>query len=116
MTQRISRVLSLLPFLLAACGGDSDLVRVDVRTDWVPTVEFAEVEIGLDAILRVEAIAGGRINDMELINREMFIYKRDVASLLPVGPTIAQTWTASVQVCSSGDGQYVGKSVFFANS
>ncbi|GEM_PF-844087 len=48
MTQRISRVLSLLPFLLAACGGDSDLVRVDVRTDWVPTVEFAEVEIGLD--------------------------------------------------------------------
>jgi len=34
--------------LLAACGDDTSTLRVDVRTDYVPGVEFAEVEVGFD--------------------------------------------------------------------
>lgn len=34
--------------LLTACGEDTTTLRVDVRTDYVPGVEFAEVEVGFD--------------------------------------------------------------------
>ena len=93
-------------------------ISQSIRSNHISVVADCSLCILADQqlIQRIVTFIDGRINDMELINREMFIYKRDVASLLPVGPTIAQTWTASVQVCSSGDGQYVGKSVFFANS
>jgi len=34
--------------LVAGCGDDTATLRVDVRTDYVPGVEFAEVEVGFD--------------------------------------------------------------------
>lgn len=43
-----SRLLCAL-VLLAACGDDTTTLRVDVRTDYVPGVEFAEVEVGFDS-------------------------------------------------------------------
>lgn len=42
---------SLLAILLLTlgCGGDGAMeVRVDVRTDWVPVAEFAEIEVSID--------------------------------------------------------------------
>ena len=34
--------------VLGGCGSDGVELRVDVRTDWVPGVEFSEIEISLD--------------------------------------------------------------------
>ena len=33
---------------LLGCGGGTETVRVDIRTDWVPTIEFREIEVTLD--------------------------------------------------------------------
>ena len=46
---RLGGLVVLTPLLLASCGDGGDPpLRVDVRTDWVPVVEFAEVEVSLD--------------------------------------------------------------------
>jgi len=56
-------VISPVPVSACRSFDTKVLVAVDISTK-LDTLE--KVEIGLDAILRVEAIAGGRINDMEL--------------------------------------------------
>ena len=43
------RLASLALALVAGCADGATTLRVDVRTDYVPGVEFAEVEVGVDS-------------------------------------------------------------------
>lgn len=45
--RRFSLLVGALAALSTACGDDTTTLRVDVRTDYVAGVEFAEVEVGL---------------------------------------------------------------------
>jgi hypothetical protein len=45
----LGRRLVLALALLVGCGSDDGVdLRVDVRTDWVPVAEFAEIEVSID--------------------------------------------------------------------
>ncbi|MAQ16903.1 MAG: hypothetical protein CMN30_19180 [Sandaracinus sp.] len=58
------RVLRLLPLILLACsGGGEATVRIDLRTDWVPALDFVEVETELVDVGRIERRPSGADED-----------------------------------------------------
>ncbi len=63
-------VIGPVPVTAAACFGPATTIAVDISSR---LENVAEIKQGLDAILRVEAIACGRLNDLELAQADVVI-------------------------------------------
>jgi NTE family protein len=63
-------VIGPVPVKAARCFNADTVIAVDISSH---LDDFADVSRGLDAILRVEAIACGRLNDLELAEADVVI-------------------------------------------
>ncbi len=68
-----SGVIGPVPVKAARCFNADTVIAVDISSH---LDDFADVSRGLDAILRVEAIACGRLNDLELAEADVVIRPR----------------------------------------